>query len=160
MELHQTAKPSTNAKSYRAVLLQLDTPNRNGSIIPTDVAKQLLKSKDPFRKAVDGGYMLGELTTPRTRPEGMSDEDWRKRIVQVDPNEVCLQITHPRIEGKELVGVVTPFGPKAAELQKLLLEGTEPQVAFRGLTSRGEDGVVDHIYAVCAFDLVAPTQEG
>lgn len=137
---------------YTMVLGGLNTYNSAGEYYVAEGVVQAFESSSHFMRRVRNGALYSELGHPKRVP-GMNLEDFYRRIVTVDENNICAHISEVWLDfdfGKKnpglsnpdfvaIMGLVKPTGPKAKSLQDSL-ENPKQNTAFsiRGITENNE----------------------
>lgn len=133
---------------YTVMLGGLNTYNSAGEYYVATGAVEIFQNSSHFMRRVNNGALYSELGHPKRQP-GMGLEDFYRRIVTIDENNICAHISevwldfnfgksHPEIGNPEFVaimGKVKPAGPKASGLE-LSFQNPKENTAFsiRGLT--------------------------
>lgn len=133
---------------YTVLLGGLNTYNSAGEYYVATGVVEMFQGSSHFMRRVHNGALYSELGHPKRQP-GMGLEDFYRRIVTIDENNICAHISevwldfnfgkeHPEIGNPEFVaimGKVKPAGPKASGLE-LSFQNPKENTAFsiRGLT--------------------------
>lgn len=138
-----------DADGYYTMLIGgLNVTNSMGDYYVAEGAKQLFEKSSVFMRRVAGGYVRGEVGHPEYHP-GMTDEDYLRRLVKIDPNNVCVVFSdfwldteygrkNPKLGNPDMVGIFAKFRPGGVKGAFLAQDLEDPNcnVAFslRGYT--------------------------
>lgn len=152
-------KPDENGY-YTFILGGLNTYNSAGEYYVAEKAVELFKNSSSLMRRISNGALYSELGHPKKQP-GMSLEDFYRRVLTIDENNICGHISevwldteygkkNPDLNNPDLIaiiGKIKPFGTKANFL-KDALENSKQNIAFsvRGLTDNlNRNGRVERI---------------
>lgn len=137
------------------------------------VAKEALKlfeSSSSLMRRIKSGALYAEMGHP-VKPTNMTFEDFYRRILQIDQQNVCAHIKevwldmnygkqNPQYENPDLIaifGKVKPTGPKASMLESALSSPSEnPAFSIRGLTENKfrNSRMERELYEIVTWDYV------
>lgn len=132
---------STREYPLTVVLETADTPNKNRRIYPSEVLLVIVGHRQ----------MMGELYPAARKKEAT---DW----TLIELENVSHLASNFRMEGKQLLCDITPYGPRGAALEKMLDEGSgNVAFALRGaceLISDEFNNLIVNNYNFITVDLV------
>lgn len=164
--------PGPDADGYYTVVLGgLNCYNASGEYYTSQNVIHLFRdASSVFQRRVKSGSLYAEVGHPR-REQGMSLEDFYRRIIDLDDKNICAHISevtldlafgakNPDLRSPEMIaimGKVKPAGPKS-ETMRLSLENRKQNTAFsvRGITSNFErnNRIERELTRVITFDHV------
>ena len=137
---------------FTFVMGGLNTYNSAGEYYVAEGVVPMFEASTHFMRRIRNGALYAELGHPKRQP-GMGLEDFYRRIVTIDENNICAHISELWLDfdfGKNnpdlgnpdfvaIMGKVKPTGPKAASLEQSL-SNPKQNTAFsiRGLTENNE----------------------
>lgn len=155
---------SPDANGYYDICLgALNVFNSAGEYYTLKGAEELFQQSSSFMRRIANGCLKSEVDHPKPTPS-MSDEDFLRRILSIDGNNVCAHIKEVRLEpvgGKDglvlIMGKVKPAGPKGQPLKEAF-ENPDENVCFsiRALTKDYRVGRTNYrvLHHIETFDWV------
>lgn len=140
-------KPDENGY-YTMIIGGLNTYNSAGEYYVAKEAMKLFENSSSLMRRIKNGALYAELGHPKRLP-GMSLEDFYRRVLTIDENNICAHISevwldlnygkeHPEFSNPDLIAImakVKPTGTKAKFLEDALNSPTQnPAFSVRGLT--------------------------
>jgi hypothetical protein len=133
---------------YEVILGALNVYNSAGEYYVADGAVELFKNSSVLMRRINGGALYSELGHPK-KPSGMSHEEFYRRIIALDENNICAHISeisldldygrnNPEFNNPDMIaiiGKVKPSGAKASAVESSLTNPKENTAfSIRALT--------------------------